>query len=163
MTRLLTSKPSQAVGTAARFAHCLPMSQHLSLITLSIHDLGRSCRFYGEGFGWKPVYESGEVLFFQMNGIVLGLWLHTEFSADLQRADGVSNGFALAHNVSSVQEVDSLIARLADHGGHILRVADAPPYGGWRGYVADPDGHAWEIAWNPAWTIDEEGRVTFGT
>jgi uncharacterized glyoxalase superfamily protein PhnB len=52
--------------------------------------------------------------------------------------------------------------RLADAGGRVLRPADAPPHGGFRGYVADPDGHAWEIAWNPAWTIDAHGHVTFG-
>lgn len=139
------------------------MAQHLSLITLSIHDIPRSRRFYGEGFGWKPVYESDDVLFFQMNGIVLGLWLAAAFSADLQRPDGHSNGFALAHNVDSRQAVDSLIERLSSHGGSVLRQADAPAHGGWRGYVADPDGHAWEIAWNPAWAIDAEGRVTFGS
>jgi len=138
------------------------MAQHLSLITLSIRDIARSRRFYGEGFGWKPVYESEEVLFFQMNGIVLGLWLSGAFNADLQRPDGVSSGFALAHNVSGPGEVDSLVARLLGHGGTLLRTPDAPPYGGWRGYVADPDGHAWEIAHNPAWKIDAEGHVTFG-
>ncbi len=138
------------------------MTQQLSLITLSIKDIVRSRRFYGEGFGWKPVYESDEVLFYQMNGLVLGLWLSDAFSADLQRPDGVSNGFALAHNVPSAEAVDSLISRLVDHGGAVLREAGAPHYGGWRGYVADPDGHAWEIAWNPAWAIDAEGHVTFG-
>lgn len=139
------------------------MAQHVSLITLSVRDLARSLRFYGEGFGWKPVYESDEVLFFQMNGFVLGLWLHSAFSADLGRPDGGSSGFALAHNVGGHAEVGRLMARLADHGGHVLRSADAPSYGGWRGYVADPDGHAWEIAWNSSWAIDEEGRVAFGS
>lgn len=58
--------------------------------------------------------------------------------------------------------MDRLIARLAAAGGQVLRAGDAPPHGGFRGYVADPDDHAWEIAWNPAWTIDERGHVTFG-
>lgn len=138
------------------------MAQHLSLITLSIHDIPRSRRFYAEGFGWKPVYESAEILFFQMNGVVLGLWLASAFSADVRRPDGQSSGFALAHNVDSRDAVDALIERLVAHGGTLLRVADAPPQGGWRGYVGDPDGHPWEIAWNPAWSIDAEGRVKFG-
>jgi len=137
--------------------------QHLSLITLTIHDLSRSRRFYGEGFGWKPVYESQEVLFFQMNGLVLALWLAGPMVADLGRPDGQSNGFALAHNVAAPEEVDRLVARLAEHGGTVLREPDEPPHGGRRAYVADPDAHAWEIAWNPAWRIDPEGRVTFGT
>jgi len=136
--------------------------QQLSLITLTIHDIPRSRRFYGEGFGWKPVYESAEILFFQMNSVVLGLWLAPEMVADLGRPDGESNGFALAHNVGSAQEVDALVARLADHGGTIMREPGAAAYGGWRGYVADPDAHAWEIAWNPAWSIGSDGAVTFG-
>lgn len=136
--------------------------QSLSVITLSIHDIDRSRRFYGEGFGWKPVYESAEILFYQMNGVVLGLWLAPEFVADLGRPDGESNGFTLSHNVPNREDVDRLIARLADHGGTIMRDPDEPPHGGRRGYVADPDAHAWEIAWNPAFAMDEEGRVTFG-
>lgn len=140
----------------------VPMAQQLSLITLAIHDVGRSQHFYGEGFGWTPVYASPEILFFQMNGVVLGLWLASAFSADLQRPDGHSNGFAIAHNVDSPREVDELVERLADHGGHVLRPPAEPPHGGRRGYVGDPDGHAWEIAWNPAWSIDAEGRVRFG-
>ena len=140
----------------------MSVTQQLSLITLSIKDIARSRRFYGEGFGWKPVYESDEVLFFQMNGLVLALWLSDAFSAELQRPGGVSNGFALAHNVPSAEAVDRLISRLVGHGGSLLRNPDAPPHGGYRGYVADPDGHAWEIAWNPAWAVDQKGHVTFG-
>jgi len=69
--------------------------------------------------------------------------------------------FSLAHNLGSQVEVDEALERLANFGGRILRPGDTPPHGGYRGYVADPDGHAWEIAWNPAWTFDELGRVTF--
>lgn len=97
-----------------------------------------------------------------MNGLVLALWLSEPMVADLGRPDGVSNGFALAHNVATADEVDRLAARLADHGGAILRPPAEPPHGGWRAYVADPDHHAWEIAWNPAWRVDDEGHVTFG-
>jgi len=136
--------------------------QQLSLVTLAIHDLDRSRRFYGEGFGWRPVYESDDVLFFQMNGVVLGLWMAPPMTADLGRPDGHSNGFALAHNVRDSADVDALAARLADHGGTLMREPADTDYGGRRAYVADPDSHAWEIAWNPAWRMDEDGRVTFG-
>jgi len=70
--------------------------------------------------------------------------------------------FSLAHNVLTQHEVQPLLDRLAAHGGRLLRPADAPPHGGFRGYVADPDDHAWEIAYNPAWPIAPDGRVTFG-
>jgi predicted lactoylglutathione lyase len=68
----------------------------------------------------------------------------------------------LAHNVGSADEVDAVIAKLTAAEGTLLRPGDAPPHGGYRGYVADPDGHAWEIAWNPAWPIDADGHVRFG-
>jgi predicted lactoylglutathione lyase len=69
--------------------------------------------------------------------------------------------FSLAHNVASSDDVQRTIDHLARFGGRILRAADAPPHGGMRGYIADPDDHAWEIAWNPAWLISPQGHVTF--
>jgi len=69
---------------------------------------------------------------------------------------------ALAHNVPTREEVAPLMQRLIAAGGVMVRAPDAPPHGGYRGYVADPDGHAWEIAWNPAWPIDAEGHVRCG-
>jgi catechol 2,3-dioxygenase-like lactoylglutathione lyase family enzyme len=140
------------------------MQQQISVITLGVSDLARSRRFYAEGFGWTPVFENGEIAFYQMNGFVLGTWLQAELEADMRRGDLRRPGaFALAHNVASQAEVQALLDRLALAGGRILRDADAPPHGGFRGYVADPDDNAWEIAWNPAWAIDEQGRVTFGS
>lgn len=138
------------------------MQQQVSVITLGTSDLARSRTFYGEGFGWKPVFENDEIAFYQMNGLVLATWLRSKLALDmniheLQRP----GGFALAHNVASQDAVTAVIARLAEAGGRILREGDAPPHGGFRGYVADPDGHPWEIAFNPAWKIDERGLVTF--
>ena len=138
------------------------MQQQIFVITLGIEDLGRSKRFYAEGFGWAPVFENEEIAFYQMNGFVFGTWLKGELEKDAQRPAGSSPGaFALAHNVADEAAVDALIAALVAAGGTLLRAGDAPPHGGYRGYVADPDGHAWEIAWNPAWPIDDEGRVSF--
>lgn len=138
------------------------MQQQVSVVTLGIRDLARSKRFYRDGFGWAPVFENDEIAFYQMNGFVLGTWRVEALEADMKRAGLASPGaFSLAHNVGSAEEVDALIGRLEAAGGRILRRGDAPPHGGYRGYVADPDGHAWEIAWNPAWPIDDEGRVTF--
>ena len=139
------------------------MRQQVSVITLGVADLARSKRFYVEGFGWTPAFENDEIVFYQMNGLVLGTWLAKALANDARRPEAVGPGaFALAHNVASRDEVEAAMRRLAEHGGAVLRPADAPPHGGFRGYVADPDGHAWEIAWNPGFKIDAEGRVTFG-
>jgi catechol 2,3-dioxygenase-like lactoylglutathione lyase family enzyme len=138
------------------------MQQQISVITLGVADLARSKRFYGEGFGWTPVFENPEIVFYQMNGLVLGIWLQAGLEADMSRPAGPGPAaFALAHNVTSEAAVQPLLDRLAAHGGTELRRGDAPPHGGFRGYVADPDGHAWEIAFNPAWPIDAEGHVKF--
>jgi catechol 2,3-dioxygenase-like lactoylglutathione lyase family enzyme len=139
------------------------MQQQMSVITLGIADLARSGRFYQEGFGWKPVFQNEEIVFYQMNGFVLGTWLRARLETDMQRKGPSQTGaFALAHNVASKDDVAATIERLAHFGGQVLRPADAPPHGGLRGYIADPDGHAWEIAWNPDWPISPEGYVTFG-
>ncbi|OJU37181.1 MAG: glyoxalase [Alphaproteobacteria bacterium 65-37] len=137
------------------------MQQQISVITLGVADLARSKRFYLEGFGWKPVFENPEIVFYQMNGLVLGTWLAAALESDVLRESRSPGAFSLAHNVASQEGVQPLIDRLAQFGGRVLRSADAPPHGGFRGYVADPDDHAWEIAWNPAWPIAEDGRVTF--
>ncbi|MGX9962848.1 VOC family protein [Roseomonas sp. F4] len=139
------------------------MQQQIAVITLGIAEIARSRRFYGDGFGWVPVFENAEIVFYQMNGLMLGTWLRPAMEADLgllglDRPGAVT----LAHNVTSAEAVTAAMRSLEAAGGRVLRPADAPPQGGFRGYVADPDGHAWEIAWNPAWPIDAEGRVRFG-
>jgi len=139
------------------------MQQQISVIALGISDLPRSRKFYTEGFGWTPVFENEDIVFYQMNGLVFGTWHKSSLEADMARGALTQPGaFALAHNVPARHDVTALMDRLSQHGGRILRPADAPPHGGLRGYVADPDDHAWEIAWNPAWSIDEHGHVTFG-
>ena len=138
------------------------MQHQISVITLGIDNLSRSRKFYVEGFGWEPVFENEEVIFYQMNGFVLGTWLAAALAEDMQRSALERPGaFALAHNVPAKDQVQPLLDRLTAMGGTLLRAGDAPSHGGFRGYVADPDDHGWEIAWNPAWTIDEKGHVTF--
>jgi catechol 2,3-dioxygenase-like lactoylglutathione lyase family enzyme len=138
------------------------MQQQISVITLGVADVARAKAFYRTGFGWEPVFELDEIAFFQMNGLVFGVWDKAKLEADMGRPGASAGSFALAHNVESTAAVDAAIARLVDAGAQILRPADAPEHGGYRGYIADPDGHAWEIAWNPAWTVDNAGHVTFG-
>ncbi|UXN69879.1 VOC family protein [Devosia neptuniae] len=139
------------------------MQQQIAIITLGIADLARSRRFYVDGFGWKPAFENDEIIFYQMNGFVLGTFSKAALEKDMNRTGLLSPGaFSLAHNVRSQEEVDDVMQSLLAAGGTLLRAADAPPHGGFRGYVADPDDHAWEVAWNPDWTIDEQGMVTIG-
>lgn len=139
------------------------MQHQISVITLGIRDLQRSRRFYVEGFGWTPVFENEEIIFYQMNGFVLGTFKKSALETDMNRSGLLSPGaFSLGHNVLSQAAVESAIDLLVQAGGRFIRPADSPPHGGFRGYVADPDDHAWEIAWNPNWPIDEDGHVTFG-
>ena len=138
------------------------MQQQISVITLGIADIARSKRFYVEGFGWKPVFETPEIVFYQMNGLMLGTWLGAALEADMQRlSPGPAPSRWLTMSWRSAR-FSRCSTELAAQGGRLLRAADAPPHGGFRGYVADPDDHAWEIAYNPAWPISSDGRVTFG-
>ena len=133
------------------------MQQQIAVITLSVADLARSKRFYVDGFGWSPVFGNEEIVFYQMNGLMLGPRRgHAEGRPE------AAGGVQPRHNVRAQKDVAPMMDRLAGSGGRILRQADAPPQGGFRGYVADPDDHSWEIAFNPAWRIDEQGLVTFG-
>lgn len=135
--------------------------QQISLITLGVADLKVSRRFYEGGFGWSSVFEMEDIAFYQMNGLVFGLWRAEALAEDMQRTASEPGAAAYAHNVGSSEEVDALIERLCANGGRLVRAGDFPAYGGYRGYVADPDGHAWEIAWNPAWSISSDGQVRF--
>jgi catechol 2,3-dioxygenase-like lactoylglutathione lyase family enzyme len=139
------------------------MQKQISVITLGISDLSRSRRFYVDGFGWEPIFENEEIIFYQMNGLVLGTFLKPSLELDMNRSGLTSPGaFSLAHNVPEQDNVTTIMERLVEYGGRVIREADPPPHGGFRGYIVDPDDHAWEIAWNPAWKIDENGFVTFG-
>ncbi|MDC7682193.1 VOC family protein [Asticcacaulis sp. BYS171W] len=138
------------------------MQQQISVITLGIDDLSRSRRFYTEGFGWTPVFENAEIVFYQMNGLMLGTWLKSGLASDSGVYASGTGGFALAHNVPEQADVEPVMAALMAAGGKLTGQADAPLHGGFRGYVSDPDGHLWEVAWNPVWTIDAQGHVTFG-
>lgn len=138
------------------------MQQQIAVITLGIADLARSKAFYKQGFGWTPVFENAEIAFYQMNGFVFGTWVTSALEQDTRQAGLAGSGaVTLAHNVRADGDVQTVIDALVAAGAEILRDADVPPQGGRRGYVADPDGHIWEIAFNPQWPIDKDGHVTF--
>lgn len=135
------------------------MEQRLSVITLGVRDLAASRRFYVEGLGWTPVMEvEGEVVFFNFApGLVLGLFTGLAEDAGVEgRGPGLT---ALGHNVQDKVEVDAIIDLAARAGANVTQPARDTDWGGRSGYFADPDGHLWEVAWNPFWPIDEAGRV----
>jgi len=141
----------------------MAFEQQISVVTLGVADLARSKRFYAEGFGWTPAFENDEIVFYQMNGFVLGTWLETALAEDMKRELKTGRGaVSLAHNVRTEAEVQPVIDRLLQYGGALLKAPVTPPFGGLQGYVADPDDHAWDICWNPGFKIGDDGAVTFG-
>ncbi len=138
------------------------MEPRLSVIGLQVADLARSLAFY-EALGWRPAGPPmDEVAFIQLNGIVLSLYVHQARDAGVEEANGdaPSARIALAYNTRSRDEVDEVLARMEAAGARITRPAHDSDWGGRTSYVADPDGHLWEIAWNPGFPIDAKGDVT---
>jgi catechol 2,3-dioxygenase-like lactoylglutathione lyase family enzyme len=136
------------------------MEQRVSLVTLGVRDLDRARAFY-EALGWRDLAPAGaDVVFFQAGGMVLGLWGRAELAADCAVEDGGGfGGIALAHNLRSPAEVDALIDAARRAGATVTREPGPTFYGGYAGVFLDPDGHPWEIAHNPGWTIEESGAV----
>ena len=135
------------------------MEQRVSVITLGVSDLVASRRFYVEGLRWAPVMEvEGEVVFFNVGpGLVVGLYSGLAADAGVQgRGAGLS---AISQNVAEKSDVDAVMVEAQAAGAKITQSARDTDWGGRSGYFADPDGHLWEIAWNPFWPIDEAGRV----
>lgn len=141
------------------------MEQRLSLITLGVADLALARRFYEEGLGWTKNNAEEEVAFYQLNGLVLALWTRPDLAADANLADtgATFSGMAVAFNTRSHDEVDEILAQAEAAGGTILKAAEEVFWGGYSGYFADPDGHTWEVAWNPGWSIDEAGHVSMSS
>lgn len=144
------------------------MEQRLTLVTLGVRDLPTARRFYVDGLGWEPTLDLDEVVFLQVApGVLLALWPAAELHADVDPdrppfAPGETAPIALAHNVGSEAEVDEAIASAVAAGGTVLKPAKpAPAFNGYQGYIADPDGFRWEIAYNPGLTVGPDGRVEF--
>ena len=135
------------------------MEQRVSVITLGVSDLPASRRFYVEGLRWAPVMEvEGEVVFFNVGpGLVVGLYSGLAADAGVQgRGAGLTS---ISQNVAEKADVDAVMVEAQAAGAKITQSARDTDWGGRSGYFADPDGHLWEMAWNPFWPIDEAGRV----
>jgi uncharacterized protein len=138
------------------------MEPRISLITLGVGDLERSRSFY-ERLGWNRKVAAAEgVAFFQMGGMALSLYPRAELAADAGLSPEGSGfpAFALAYNARSRQEVERVLAEAVAAGATLLKPAQDVFWGGYSGYFADPDGFAWEVAWNPGFTLAEDGSLT---
>lgn len=137
------------------------MDQRVSLITLGVDDLDRAHVFY-ESLGWRG-QRTADTVFFQAGGLAVVLWGRTALAADAGVPDPDPgrrfSGIALAHNVRSRDEVDAVIASAERAGARITSPAADTFYGGYAGYFADPEGHLWEIAHNPGFTLLEDGSL----
>jgi catechol 2,3-dioxygenase-like lactoylglutathione lyase family enzyme len=134
------------------------MKPRISMITLGVRDLPKSVRFYEEGLGFPRMESPPEVAFFTLNGAWLGLYGREALAEDATvsaKGDGF-NSFALAHNVESEAQVDEVVAQAVDAGATLVKKPQAVFWGGYSGYFADPDGHLWEVAYNPYCWIGPE-------
>jgi catechol 2,3-dioxygenase-like lactoylglutathione lyase family enzyme len=142
----------------------LRMKPRITLITLGVDDLQRAVRFYRDGLGLKTEgivgtqFEYGAVAFFDLQaGLKLALWPRKSIAHDTGIALGRPNAvdFTIGHNVSSKIEVDALMAQAQRAGALVVKPAHDTFWGGYAGYFQDPDGHLWEVAWNPQWVVQE--------
>lgn len=139
------------------------MKAHITVITLGVDDLGRAVAFYRDGLGFATrgiigsEFENGAVAFFNLqNGLKLALWPRRSLAADtglpllsptVQASSALE--FSLGHNVDSREAVDAVMQQATDAGARIVKPAQDTFYGGYAGYLQDPDGHLWEIVFNP--------------
>jgi predicted lactoylglutathione lyase len=138
------------------------LEQRLSLVTLAVADLARATAFY-EALGWQRGMRQAEgVSFFQAGGVIVSLYPRANLAADSGVAPSGSGfgGIVLAYDTRDKAEVDSVLAEAAHAGGRITRPAADACWGGYSGCFADLDGHLWEVAWNPDFTIGPDGAVT---
>jgi catechol 2,3-dioxygenase-like lactoylglutathione lyase family enzyme len=140
------------------------MKPRITMLTLGVDDLERAVRFYRDGLGLQSEgivgqeFEHGAVAFFDLQaGLKLALFPRGDLARDagVPRSVPSPTEFSIGHNVASTDEVDAVIAQAGAAGGKIIKPAQKTFWGGYAGYFQDPDGHMWEIAWNPAFLPDD--------
>ncbi|HEY7630033.1 MAG TPA: VOC family protein [Thermoleophilaceae bacterium] len=137
------------------------MDQRVSLVTLGVSDLARARAFY-EALGWKTgAAPADDVVFFQAGGMIVALWGRDQLAEDSGVTDnGGWGGMALAYNTNSPEEVDAVIAEAEAAGATVPRHGAETFWGGYSAVFIDPDGHVWEVAHNPHWTLADDGSVS---
>ena len=139
------------------------MEQRLSLLTLGVSDLKQAIRFYEGVLGWKKADSPDGVAFFQAGGVIFGLFPHEELARDMKMPAAALPGYrgiTIAYNARSEAEVDRIFADLKAKGVKIIKPPEKVFWGGYSGYFADIDGHHWEVAFNPFWTIHADGSTS---
>ena len=140
------------------------MKPRITIITLGVDDLERSLKFYRDGLGLPTEgivgeeFEHGAVVFFDLQGgLKLALWPRKDLALDanIPASAPAPTELSLGHNVASKQEVDAVMEQAKRAGAQILKPAGDTFWGGYAGYFQDPDGHLWEVAWNPQWEITD--------
>ncbi len=137
------------------------MKQFLTFLTIGVNDLEKMKTFYTEKFGWTPLKDSDGIVFFKLNGIILGLFPKEELAEDIGIPED-GTGFkrvAFASNYNSEDEVDRAFEELRKKEVKIIREPEKVFWGGYRGYIADIENNYWEIAYNPFLVLDETGNV----
>jgi uncharacterized protein len=139
------------------------LEQRVSLITLGVRDLERAWGFY-KALGWKSgAAPADDVVFFQAGGMIVALWGREQLTEDTAVQDsGGWGGVTLAYNTRSPSEVDEVLAEAEAAGATIARPGAETFWGGYSGVFVDPEGHAWEVAHNPHWTVAADGSVSLG-
>ena len=138
------------------------MMSRIHVVTLGVSDIARSRAFY-EALGWKASQTSNEhFVVFHSNGALLALFPEKQLAEDatVDHARSGFRGIALANNVSSKEGVALFLKKAETCGAKIVKPAQDVFWGGHSGYFADPDGHLWEIAWNPFWSLKPDGSIT---
>ena len=141
------------------------MEQRISIVTLGVADLARARRFY-EALGWKVATEEGadSIVCFTLNGVGFALYPRDRLEDDIGvpgSGAAAAGAVTLAHNVRSKEEVAGVLAEAARAGGAVAKPAQDVFWGGHSGYFRDPDGHLWEVAWNPFSPLDEAGNFAW--
>lgn len=137
------------------------MEQRLTFITLAVEDLDGMKHFYTHVFGWQPLKDDNGIVFFKLNGFILGLYPADELAGDIAiKPEGTGfKRFSLAVNFSSEKMVDEVFAELQQKGARVVCKPEKVFWGGYRGYIADPEDNYWEIAYNPFLEMDINGNV----
>jgi catechol 2,3-dioxygenase-like lactoylglutathione lyase family enzyme len=138
------------------------LEPRISIVTLGVDDMKRARSFY-ERLGWSAAASSSEdVTFFNLGGMILGLYGRKALADDAQVefSPGSFSGVSLAHNCASDEQVDAVMAFAEKAGAKVVKQPQKVFWGGYSGYFSDPDGHLWEIACNPFFPLEEDGRIT---